>query len=109
MGTRNAAAGRLKGLTSPRKFAAMQAAYEAHREGGRISATCEVVFAHAWAPEAMTPAQEGEQGFLSTRSAVNWLRAGGADGSSPEGTGQGSLELSFAVWKSALSFRRIAR
>jgi malonyl-CoA O-methyltransferase len=63
MGTRNAAAGRLKGLTSPRKFAAMQAAYEAHRDGGRISATCEVVFAHAWAPEAMTPREEGEQGI----------------------------------------------
>jgi malonyl-CoA O-methyltransferase len=49
-GARNAAAGRLKGLTSPRKLAAMQAAYEAYREGGRLPATWEVVFAQAWAP-----------------------------------------------------------
>jgi len=50
MGTRNAAVGRLKGLTSPRKLAAMQTAYEGYREGGRLPATCEVVFAQAWAP-----------------------------------------------------------
>jgi len=59
-GARNAAAGRLKGLTSPRKLAAMQSAYEAYREGGRLPATCEVVFAQAWAPVATartSPAQ----------------------------------------------------
>jgi malonyl-CoA O-methyltransferase len=50
MGARNAAAGRLKGLTSPRKLAVMQSAYEAYREDGRLPATCEVVFAQAWAP-----------------------------------------------------------
>jgi malonyl-CoA O-methyltransferase len=50
MGARNAAAGRLKGLTSPRKLAAMQTAYEGYREEGRLPATCEVVFAQAWAP-----------------------------------------------------------
>jgi malonyl-CoA O-methyltransferase len=50
MGARNAAAGRLKGLTSPRKLAAMQSAYEAYREDGRLPASCEVVFAQAWAP-----------------------------------------------------------
>jgi malonyl-CoA O-methyltransferase len=49
-GARNGAAGRLKGLTSPRKFAAMQRAYEAQRTEGRLPATCEVVFAQAWAP-----------------------------------------------------------
>ncbi|HTV96788.1 MAG TPA: malonyl-ACP O-methyltransferase BioC [Steroidobacteraceae bacterium] len=50
MGTRNATAGRPRGLTSPRRFSAMEAAYEAYRRDGRIPATCEVVFAHAWAP-----------------------------------------------------------
>jgi malonyl-CoA O-methyltransferase len=55
MGARNAAAGRLKGLTSPRKLAAMQSAYEAYREGGRLPATCEVVFAQAWAPVETRP------------------------------------------------------
>lgn len=55
-GSRNAAAGRLKGLTSPRKLAAMQVAYEAFRESGRLPATCEVVFAQAWAPLEATRA-----------------------------------------------------
>jgi malonyl-CoA O-methyltransferase len=50
-GARNATAGRAKGLTSPRKFAAMQAAYEQFRQEGRLPATYEVVFAHAWVPE----------------------------------------------------------
>jgi malonyl-CoA O-methyltransferase len=61
-GARNGASARLKGLTSPRKFAAMQTAYEAHRKEGRLPATCEVVFAQAWAPvekRAHSPAPQG--------------------------------------------------
>jgi malonyl-CoA O-methyltransferase len=61
-GARNGAPGRLKGLTSPRKFAAMQSAYEAHRSEGRLPATCEVVFAQAWAPvekRARAPSPQG--------------------------------------------------
>jgi len=49
-GAHNATVGRMKGLTGPRKFARMQAAYEAARESGRLPATYEVVFAHAWVP-----------------------------------------------------------
>jgi len=49
-GAHNSTAGRARGLTSPRKFAAMQAAYEQFRQDGRLPATYEVVFAHAWAP-----------------------------------------------------------
>jgi malonyl-CoA O-methyltransferase len=49
-GARNAASSRRRGLSSPRKFAAMQAAYEQFRQDGRLPATYEVVFAHAWAP-----------------------------------------------------------
>ncbi len=52
VGARNATAGRLRGLTGPRKFAAMQAAYELHRRDGRLPATYEVVFGQAWAPIA---------------------------------------------------------
>jgi len=52
IGARNATAGRPKGLTSPRRFAAMQAAYEMYRAGGRLPATYEVVFGQAWAPAA---------------------------------------------------------
>jgi malonyl-CoA O-methyltransferase len=53
-GARNATRGRPKGLTGRRKFAAMQAAYETFRQDGRLPATYEVVFAHAWTPN--TPA-----------------------------------------------------
>ena len=49
-GARNATVGRSKGLYGPRKFAAMQAGYEKFRDGGRLPATYEVVFAHAWQP-----------------------------------------------------------
>ena len=49
-GAHNSTAARARGLTSPRKFAAMQAAYEQFRQDGRLPATYEVVFAHAWAP-----------------------------------------------------------
>ena len=50
VGEVNALAGRSRGLTSPRKFNAMRAAYEAHRRGGRLPATYEVVFGQAWSP-----------------------------------------------------------
>jgi malonyl-CoA O-methyltransferase len=51
-GAHNATAGRSRGLTTARKFAAMQAAYEHFRLDGRLPATYEVVFAHAWVPAA---------------------------------------------------------
>jgi malonyl-CoA O-methyltransferase len=50
VGSCNASRMRPKGLSSPRKFAAMQAAYEQFRRENRLPATYEVVFAHAWAP-----------------------------------------------------------
>jgi malonyl-CoA O-methyltransferase len=51
-GAHNATMGRAPGLTGPRKFAGMQAAYEQFRQNGRLPATYEVVFAHAWVPAA---------------------------------------------------------
>jgi malonyl-CoA O-methyltransferase len=51
-GAHNATMGRAPGLTGPRKFAGMQAAYERFRQNGRLPATYEVVFAHAWVPAA---------------------------------------------------------
>jgi malonyl-CoA O-methyltransferase len=51
-GAHNAAQDRAKGLTTPREFAAMQKAYESYRRDGRLPATYEIVYAHAWAPEA---------------------------------------------------------
>ena len=51
-GARNALAARPRGLTGRGRFAAMQAAYELRRHDGRLPATYEVVFAHAWAPKS---------------------------------------------------------
>jgi malonyl-CoA O-methyltransferase len=49
MGARNATAGRSRGLTGRRRLAAVEAHYERLRMGGRIPATWEVVYGHAWA------------------------------------------------------------
>jgi malonyl-CoA O-methyltransferase len=54
-GAGNAARDRPKGLTTPRKFAKLVAAYEKFRADGRLPATYEVVFAHAWVPAASGP------------------------------------------------------
>jgi malonyl-CoA O-methyltransferase len=47
-GARNATLGRAKGLTGRGRFNALQTAYEAYRQDGRLPATYEVVFGHAW-------------------------------------------------------------
>jgi malonyl-CoA O-methyltransferase len=49
-GAHNATMGRARGLTGRRRFAAFQQAYEAFRQDGRLPATYEVVFGHAWTP-----------------------------------------------------------
>ena len=50
IGAVNAAAGRSRGLTGKARLAALQRAYEAKRIDGRLPATYEVVYGHAWAP-----------------------------------------------------------
>lgn len=49
-GAHNATRGRARGLTGRRQFAQLQSAYEAFRQEGRLPATYEVVFGHAWTP-----------------------------------------------------------
>jgi malonyl-CoA O-methyltransferase len=51
-GAHNATRGRPRGLTGRRQFSAVQTAYEAFRQDGRLPATYEVVFGHAWMPAA---------------------------------------------------------
>jgi malonyl-CoA O-methyltransferase len=51
-GAHNSTKGRPKGLTGRRQFAAVQTAYESFRQDGRLPATYEVVFGHAWMPAA---------------------------------------------------------
>jgi len=50
IGAHNASAGRPRGLTGKGALARMIAAYETFRRDGRLPATYEVVFGHAWAP-----------------------------------------------------------
>jgi len=50
IGAHNVNAGRARGLTGRRRFAAMLAAYESWRSDGRLPASYEVVFGQAWGP-----------------------------------------------------------
>jgi malonyl-CoA O-methyltransferase len=50
LGARNATTGRPRGLTGRERLRAVEAAYEAHRRDGRLPASYEVVYGHAWAP-----------------------------------------------------------
>lgn len=51
LGAHNATYGRTSGLTGKGRLAAMIQAYERFRRDGRLPATYEVVYGHAWAPE----------------------------------------------------------
>jgi malonyl-CoA O-methyltransferase len=74
VGARNATAGRLKGLTGPRKFAAMQSAYEAFRVDGRLPATYEVVFGQAWGPASQAPHPDADSTHVSLEELKRQLR-----------------------------------
>jgi len=74
VGARNATVGRLRGLTGPRKFAAMQSAYEAFRVDGRLPATYEVVFGQAWGPPAQTRRPDAESTHVSLDELKRQLR-----------------------------------
>jgi malonyl-CoA O-methyltransferase len=74
-GAHNATAGRAKGLTGARKFAAMQAAYENFRQDGRLPATYEVVFAHAWVPARSVRRDPKEDTSVSLEEIRRELRA----------------------------------
>jgi malonyl-CoA O-methyltransferase len=51
----------------------LQTAYEAFREHGRLPATYEVVFGHAWAP--LTAARRGDGSTVSLEEIKQQLRA----------------------------------
>lgn len=65
VGAHNAAIGRPRGLTTPRRLAAVARAYEAERREGRLPATCEVVFAQAWAGSAAARGATSRTGRVS--------------------------------------------
>jgi len=60
MGARNATSGRGRGLTGRRRLAAVEAHYERYRRDGRLPATWEIVYGHAWAGEPRGAGQTGE-------------------------------------------------
>jgi malonyl-CoA O-methyltransferase len=61
MGAHNATAGRNRGLTGRGRLAAVEAAYEVQRREGRLPATWEVVYGHAWAGAQGPPVRAGEE------------------------------------------------
>lgn len=60
IGAHNVNQGRRNGLTGKHKLNAMLAAYERFRRDGRLPATYEVLYGHAWAP--LTPRQQAHAG-----------------------------------------------
>ena len=60
LGAHNAAAARRRGLTGKAAWARLEAAYEANRLDGRLPATFEVIYGHAWAGDK-TRREDGRQ------------------------------------------------
>ncbi|MCR4346848.1 MAG: malonyl-ACP O-methyltransferase BioC [Sulfuricaulis sp.] len=62
LGAHNVATSRARGLTGKARFARFRAAYEALAQDGKIPATFEAVYGHAWVPET-EPAHNGVVGI----------------------------------------------
>lgn len=65
MGASNATAGRNRGLTGRRRLAAAEAHYETLRRDGRLPATWEVVYGHAWVPASPARPEPGPDGVVT--------------------------------------------
>jgi malonyl-CoA O-methyltransferase len=62
IGAHNVSQGRERGLTGKHKLQRMEAAYESFRRAdGKLPATYEVVYGHAWAPRQL-PQRRGPAG-----------------------------------------------
>jgi malonyl-CoA O-methyltransferase len=79
IGARNATGQRPRGLTGPRRLAALEAAYETHRREGRLAASYEVIYGHAWVPQ-QKPVAGGIAVPLSAIGRSSGHRAEGAGG-----------------------------
>ena len=60
MGAHNTVADRRRGLLGKAAWQRLEAAYEAHRSAGRLPATFEVIYGHAWAGDKLTR-EDGRQ------------------------------------------------
>jgi malonyl-CoA O-methyltransferase len=74
-GAKNADRQRRRGLTSPDRFKELKTEYETHRRGGRLPATYEVVFAHAWSPPKRRPGAPNTVSLDEVRRALKRRRA----------------------------------
>lgn len=74
-GAHNATMGRARGLTGRRRFAALRTAYDAFRQDGRLPATYEVVFGHAWAPATAARSGKAEDATVSLEELKQQLRS----------------------------------
>ncbi len=72
IGATNADVHRSRGLTGKARLQRMIAAYEPFRSAGKLPATYEIIFAHAWAPDSNQPRRE-EGGDIASFS-VDQLR-----------------------------------
>ncbi len=68
LGTRNATAHRPRGLTGRKQMQRLIQAYEAYRTQGRLPATYEVIYGHAWAAQSQ-PLPKG-----NCPVSLDWLR-----------------------------------
>lgn len=63
IGAHNVTGGRNPGLTGRARWAALEAGIERFREAGRLPATYEVIYGHAWVNEKTRPAPPGAEGY----------------------------------------------
>ncbi|MGH8249469.1 MAG: malonyl-ACP O-methyltransferase BioC [Steroidobacteraceae bacterium] len=77
IGAQNATSGRPRGLTTPRRLRAVEAAYEEFRRDGVLPASYEVVFGQAWSAVAQ-PGQQRDGEFAFPVSGIG--RRGGRSG-----------------------------
>jgi malonyl-CoA O-methyltransferase len=71
IGVRNCNHGRRRGLTGRQRLESMQRAYERFRSDGRLPATYEVIYGHAWAPDAADQPQSGDSPVQQMRKQMN--------------------------------------
>ncbi|MBK5964915.1 malonyl-[acyl-carrier protein] O-methyltransferase BioC [Thiocystis minor] len=73
LGAHNATHERPRALTGRARLAAVERAYERHRDAGRLPASYEVVYGHAWAPEQ----KPGAGGIAIPLSAIGGRKRSG--------------------------------
>lgn len=87
LGERNVLRGRNPGLTTPARWRRMETAYEAWRNAeGRLPATWEIAYGHAWGTDAQ-PQERGPEGEVRVSLTGVGLPRRSRSGPSQEGTG----------------------